>query len=411
MENIKGKLKKIYEFNDYAVVESIIEDLIICLFSIMIVERFLWSTKFQIIWATGIHTKFNYLMIGLIIAKLSVAKPEKLRIVWLVVALTLFFLISKTENGYGVLLDLVIPMVALYNIDFKKILKAFIMSIGIALLITIVASLLGIIENLIYTWPADRRRRICFGVIYATDFAAYVFFLALAWVAYRGRLVTYIELGVIGLLGVAVYYFCDARLDAICLILIVAVFVFIKLCEKHAVKKKLQTVFPNWFLKICSWAIPLCVVCIFALTVLYFFSPDNFIAAKVNSMLSGRLNYGARAIDEYGFDFWGQQITMYGNGGTTAYYLQEDRFYLDSSYISVFFRFGVLVFVGILMLFWVPAIKACKKGNYILVAIIAILAIQCTVEHHLLDMNYNPFIFMLLAKNTYDMDNKLELSV
>lgn len=60
------------------------------------------------------------------------------------------------------------------------------------ILLTIILSQTGLVENLIY--DQHGRIREAFGFVYPTDFAAQIFFLFAAWACLRELRITYLEL-------------------------------------------------------------------------------------------------------------------------------------------------------------------------------------------------------------------------
>ena len=52
------------------------------------------------------------------------------------------------------------------------------------------------------------------------------------------------------------------------------------------------------------------------------------------------------------------------------------------------------------------AYKAYKSKNYIVLSVVAVIALHSMIEHHLLDLSYN--FFLLLAMARWDMDEVFE---
>lgn len=72
----------------------------------------------------------------------------------------------------------------------------------------------------------------------------------------------------------------------------------------------------------------------------------------------------------------------------------EDYFWLDCSFIRIILCNGILIFISITCLSLYIQYKAYKSGNYLFMFIMCIIALDCTLEHHLSDLSYN-FIFLI----------------
>ena len=99
--------------------------------------------------------------------------------------LVVVFLAVKNRNGQEILLDTLILIMGAKEIE-SKMLRVYMVTIGTALVVTMGASLAGVIENLTYEQPG-RMARMAFGIGYPTDFGAHVFFLLLCYFYLRRR--------------------------------------------------------------------------------------------------------------------------------------------------------------------------------------------------------------------------------
>ncbi len=73
-------------------------------------------------------------------------------------------------------------------------------------------------------------------------------------------------------------------------------------------------------------------------------------------------------------------------------------FFFDVSYVTILLRYGIIV-LGVVLLIWlIIGIRAQKNENWELLWAIALVALQCTVEHHMLQIVYAPVLWALFAK-------------
>ena len=134
------------------------------------------------------------------------------------------------------------------------------------------------------------------------------------------------------------------------------------------------------------------------ITLSYFYSENQTILVKLNSLLSGRLALGRLAFEKYNIELFGQFIPMTGFGKSSLIQLRSPQyFFIDSSFVSILMCYGFLVFVCIILGFTCSAFRAKQNNDYYLVLLIALIAVDCMVEHHMMEICYNPFLFLMLS--------------
>lgn len=373
--------------------EDILEILYLLAFAVYIGFFFLGTTMFQIEWPNFFYTDLRAMITALILVRAAYSKQYKIWEVAVILGLYILFSMASSRNGYEEYMYLLILIIGARGISFKKLIKVYAAVTAVLLIITIAAALSGYIENLTY-YQEGRRTRYAFGINYPTDFSAILFYLILAWFYIRGKKLKYIELGIAGFLGIFVYWFCDARMNTICIIGASLVFAVHKFFSKKAEKKQKEYRIckPISMLLILSGI--LCSLIMTGLTMLY--SPNNPIIAFIDNALSSRLRLGHKGIDIYGFTLWGQNIPMIGLGSTTKDV--DFYFFLDSSYIYNLLQFGLLIAVLLLAAWTMISGKAYIKKEWELLLILAIIAVQCMVEHHMVSVAFNPFWMALLGE-------------
>ena len=206
---IKNKLEN-------CTINIILEQIYLILFSILLIYQFFFTTMFSIEWPVIIQTHLRTMIILVLVLKTAVDEKPSIPELLIMAALGLILLISWKNNGGDEIFLCLLTIWGARNIDFKKILKIFFGVILILLIFTLISALTGNVENLIF-YQDGRRPRIAFGICYPTDFSAYIFYLAVIYCYFRKEKLKYIETGIIALAGALVYYFCDARLNTICL--------------------------------------------------------------------------------------------------------------------------------------------------------------------------------------------------
>lgn len=277
------------------------------------------------------------------------------------------------------------------NIEFEKILKVYLVIVGAVLALAFLASLVGVIENLRYV-RSNGRIRNSFGIIFPTDFAAHVFYyLTVLFYLNRDKLkpVHYIlTMGLAGLL----YYYCDTRLDSISILFLVLVF-WVGSVVEHSfwVSRNAKVVWRNFWQKIGVYSV-LIASAVSIGTALMYNEGSSFWQA-VDKLITGRLYLGQKAYKEYGIRLIGQEIDMVGAGGTVE--SVKNYNFVDCSYVHVLLVNGILFFV-ILMVLYVWCCRVRKHDIYFLCCI-DVIAVNCMIAHHILQVEYNVWLLAVLA--------------
>ncbi|MGC4017997.1 MAG: hypothetical protein QM793_01330 [Muricomes sp.] len=369
-----------------------VENLYLLLFVLMISYYFLHSTTFVIDWPQYFYENLRIFLIVTIVVKAVVDEDSDYINVILGALTAIVLLIAWKHNGYQELSDAVLLIVGCRGISFRKIVKVYVITCGVLLFYTMASALTGKIENFILH-QEGRRTRISFGIVYPTDFSAYVFYLILAYCYLRRAKIKYMEIAATTMVGICVYVFCDAKLNTICILLTAGIMAYNKIRHDKAIKKqKDYNMAPIFSIFLCL-STTLAAILMIVLTRLY--SSNNELILLLNRVLTNRLMLGKRGIDLYGLSIFGQGIPMIGSGNSNAQ--PKNYFFLDSSYLFVLLQYGILVLGIILLLFLVMSFRARKERDWTLLWIIALMSLQCMVEHHMMNVSYNFLLSGTLA--------------
>lgn len=294
-------------------------------------------------------------------------------------------LVAFFNRSFG-LVDLAILIVGVHGVPLRRAVRVFLYTAGIVCGVLFFLSLAGVIEN--YTTYAGLRERYAFGNVYATDFAATLFYIELAHAFLKGRNYNFKNFIFWLAASFFVLYFCMARLDFALIFCVAWAMLFVayvpKLFTFRAVKGALWLSIP--------------VLCILSILLHLLYTPQNAFLAWLNGLLSDRLYYGGMAIDDYGFSLFGQSIKMQGWGfSTEAWDAELGYYFVDCGWLSVALQYGVVTLIFLCTAFTVVSRRELKRGEYVLPVILFFLALTSVVDHHLLEYNFNPFILVLNA--------------
>lgn len=301
--------------------------------------------------------------------------------------------------GYAEPLWFAALLIGAHNIDCKKLVRYYFWISVVICSLTFLCGITGHIENLIY-YRGDGTMRISFGFCYPTDFCSHIFFLVVCWLWLKEEKTTFPEIGGIAVLAAFAYLACNARTTALTLLLI-AVWMLIVKWRAHKNNGKYQMTKPLW---VCCFLAPLAGACFMTIaSVLY--SESNRFLVLVDKATSGRLSIGHEGFLRYNLTLFGQPVAMNGNGGTTV--APRDYFFLDCSYINILLRYGAVALLLVLCILFYLTLNEKRKGAFVRVGLLGIVALQCVIEQHLMEIGHSPLLLLLL---TYDETGKSVLN-
>ena len=338
----------------------------------------------------------NYLMIGMLIVKVYIFDNFNLKQYLIITIILLLSFISWRKTNYSNVMVLITFILGAKDIDFRKIVKCYFNTNLTLLLLTIIYSLTGIIQNLIFF--RDEIRRFSLGIDYPTDLAAYVFFLILAYCYLYYSSLNFKKYVSFFLISLITYKITNSRLDLILIILIIPVMMLTKRSSKNGKSTPVSDYVVDHY-----WSLTIIVPYIYILLNFYFQANDR-VFFLLNKLLSGRLEYGNLALKKYGISMLGQKINEYGWGGINGLYMSKNNiskyFFIDSSYIRLIVIYGIFLGLVIFLIMVATSIKGGLNNNYVLSAIIFLISISSIVDQHMLEISYNIFFLAFLALNS-----------
>ena len=337
---------------------------------------------------TFFQVKVNFLF--LVVLLLGLRFLYKMRVSYKYLILSILLLLSGVlvyfqTNRLNFLVYSML-LVLLVNVDMKVVLRNYVVVAGILVVGVFLLSLVGIVPNLQYNRAGVIRNS--FGFIYPTDFASHCFylFLAISYLLKDKFIWTRSLFGV--LLSAFIIKYCDARLNALSILL--ATVIFIYFYYSNGKKLKIFALLPYSAV-------------VFASVVTYLsykFSWSNPFLVTVNKLITGRLALGRNAFDTFGVHLFGtRNVQFIGSGGKTESVIGYN--YVDSSYVQMLFTYGIVPVILLIIIYVVASRKQYKDGQYLLVAILSLIAFNCMIEAFWFVPTYNIFMFLLFTTNTF----------
>ena len=337
---------------------------------------------------TFFQVKANFLF--LVVLLLGLRFLYKMRVSYKYLILSILLLLSGVlvyfqTNRLNFLVYSML-LILLVNVDMKVVLRNYVIVAGILVVGVFLLSLVGMVPNLQYNRAGVIRNS--FGFIYPTDFASHCFylFLAISYLLKDKFIWTRSLFGV--LLSAFIIKYCDARLNALSILLATVIFIYFYYSKEK--KLKIFALFPYSAV-------------IFASIVTYLsykFSWSNPFLVTVNKLITGRLALGRNAFDTFGVHLFGtRNVQFIGSGGKTESVIGYN--YVDSSYVQMLFTYGIVPVVLLIIIYVVASKKQYKDGQYLLVAILSLIAFNCMIEAFWFVPTYNIFMFLLFTTNTF----------
>ena len=337
---------------------------------------------------TFFQVKVNFLF--LVVLLLGLRFLYKMRVSYKYLILSILLLLSGVlvyfqTNRLNFLVYSML-LVLLVNVDMKVVLRNYVVVAGILVVGVFLLSLIGMIPNLQYNRAGVIRNS--FGFIYPTDFASHCFylFLAISYLLKDKFIWTRSLFGV--LLSAFIIKYCDARLNALSILLATVIFIYFYYSKEK--KLKIFALFPYSAVVFASIVTYLS----------YKFSWSNPFLVSVNKLITGRLALGRNAFDTFGVHLFGtRNVQFIGSGGKTESVIGYN--YVDSSYVQMLFTYGIVPVVLLIVIYVVASRKQYKDGQYLLVAILSLIAFNCMIEAFWFVPTYNIFMFLLFTTNTF----------
>ena len=270
---------------------------------------------------------------------------------------------------------------------FKRITAVSLITTLITVAAFFVAANMGIIAN--FTEGHNGATAHFMGFSYYSHPSYYMTFAWLAYMYLRGeKIIGWIELFAEAAALYLLHSYTTCRLANVCTF--VALILYIVFVKLDLIKLRWK------FTHIVSVA-GFSAAAIFTLLTGYFFSYENAVLAKLNTVINGRLNLVNLAFDRYNITLFGRIIKPLEG---------EWYFYLDSGYAYALFGCGLVFFLVVLGIYSYMCHHACKTNDRCLLVWLATLAVFGIVGDVWVHISYTPLILGLFIFIREAVSNK-----
>ena len=390
IKQINNKVEERWINSSYEFKCNLSEIFFLGIFAVWLILTYSWTTMAHIPWPPFFYFCVQ-IGIGLVVLfRYMVMRTSDIKKILFILLVIGSFIIARRYSGVDALLETGFLIAGANDIDYRKILKVYLIVEIPTTICTMIAGYTGVITDLVY--HRGEQVRMSFGFVYPTDFAAGIIFMVTAWGVLRQVRCTWIEIGLMIISVVLFEKYCDVRNSEIVMMILIICVVYLKIRNKLAAKKGKEYT-PSLSLKILCLVAPYGLAG-FMILVSRFYRPDIEWMAKLNTLFSTRLSLGKEVFDRYDIQIWGQDIPMRGNGGSTE--VVADYFFIDSSYVNILMRLGLVAFILVMLIISIIMIKSLNHP-YMLMAM-AIVCIHSVMEHHMFEVYYDVFLMLPLAK-------------
>lgn len=352
-------------------------------YALIFIRAFLYTTAFDSIFPSVLAQGMRLFAYMLLFFRVFLIRKVNYKFFLIGIVLLGISLISGLESSYASVWDYALCCVCSIEIDFKDIVKEYeILSVGLTIM-TILASLTGIIEN--YVYYRQGMIRMSLGFVYPTDFAAHIFFMS------AGFCYLYFEKLKLwhGIFWVSaaygIYLLTNARGPAAMILIVFVICYWGKSMLSFS-----RMPFPKILLKYSS---VICAVLTFLLIFLY--DMGGSIWKRIDKFSSQRLSLASKLMKQNSITMFGQYIHQKGDGhGVVASRSANEYTYIDLSFMRILLLYGVALFVIILILSVLINKNAIKKNNYSIPILMLVVSFYSLTAQHYFDFSYN---FLLLA--------------
>lgn len=323
-----------------------------------------------------------------LIFKYIIDKHSTESIIYSTLILIVAGLISYITSGWYVIMILAILLINMKNINIRTLIIIWIIEISILMLFIAISYKLGVIGETMVSWDRDTGiDRYTLGYSYTTFSSNYFFHLTIFYLYIKGNLIKYLELGVLALLNIYLYNFTNTKSAVIYSILAI---ILVILTKKFNFSKGVSYI-NKFSMFVGGFAAGL-------LTYLYKY--DSAIISEINVILSGRLYYGYKGIEDYGITLFGQKIAWINEVILDS---ELHYNYIDSSYLNILFNYGIIVLLFVMLGYYVLGKRNISNDIYYSILIL-IITLHSMFDPQLIEIMYNPSILLLgyvITKSSY----------
>lgn len=323
----------------------------------------------------------------LLLLKYILELHTKKSIIFSIVISIIGVVVSYNSDGFFILMPVIALMLNMSNIDIDKVVKVWLIEIIVSMIFLAICYRLNIVGEVVNSGVrSDGKIRYALGYTYSTFSSNYLFHVTIFYLYLRKDMIKYVEIITLFFINLYVYTLTDTRAVFYYSTFAIIVCLFLKVFKMKAYSSflnKYSMLFSAIIAGVLSWSYR------YRLPFL----------DQLNLILTGRLRLANDAFNNFGITFLGQRVTWVFEQNMFS----ELRYnYVDSSYLNILFRFGILVLVFILVGYYILGKNNISRNTYYTMMIV-FLSLHSMFDPQLIEIMYNPAI-LFLGYVIYDKD-------
>lgn len=268
------------------------------------------------------------------------------------------------------------------GVDFDDILKVTLIIEVLIFAATIGLSCRGVIPNNI--WDEGGRHRYDLGFMYCTFGSHLMLFITMVYSCIRKK-ITFMETVVLAAVSFLLYFYNNTRID-LCIVISFLLFFYVWTHFSDKIRK-------NFAAKIIFQYSGV-IIALISIVAQTFYNSDIVLYSQINGLLSNRLYFGEKAIQEYGFTMFGQHIQWIGQGSIKKNPMLVYN-YVDCSFLKYMLNFGIVFLVLLLIGLVYIGKKAIDNADKALCVSLLFLYVFAMVEAELCVLAFHPFLLKI----------------
>lgn len=326
---------------------------------------------------------FNYIGIPLIIISiLSKRKIEYIFFSKILFLLIISAIVSYNNDNASFVFISVVFMFLARNVDLDSIVKVTMWLQIAGVIMTVGASLLGIIPDslMIQSLNGTLRYRHAFGYTFTTFLPNYFLSIVMEYIylSKKSRQINLLFLMTSIILNVVIYKYTDTRMTYnVCWLALLGYVLF----HSRRIRNKSQKAFLSAFQGIYVY------VAIISLLLAKFYNPNSQLMSKMNDALTQRLRFASQGLANWGLSLFGKSIVW-----------KEDTInynYIDNSFVNIAICYGVIILLVVVVGFTIALKKSISDRDTFLTLVLILWAIKAFVDPQLFLLWFNPFLFSM----------------
>lgn len=300
-------------------------------------------------------------------------------IIFSIVISTIGVAVSYNSDSFFTLMPVVALILNMNNIDINKVIKVWLIEIIALMTFIAICYRLNIVGEVINSGVrADGKIRYALGYTYSTFSSNYFFHVTIFYLYLRKNMIKYVEIISLFLINLYLYTWTDTKAVFYYSTAAIIVCLFLKVFKIKAYStllNKYSMLFSAIIAGVLSWSYR------YRLSLL----------DQLDSVLTGRLRLASDAFDNFDITLFGQRIRWIFEQNMFS---ESTYNYVDSSYLNILFRFGVIILVFILVGYYIIGEKTLSRNTYYTMMIV-FLSLHSMFDPQLIEIMYNPAILFL----------------